>query len=370
MFFVIVLVFCLVFSDISFAAEIHNNNYQHTEHTITYHVHVDTTITSNMASSGLWHDSNINLSDFATKLFAQMGTTDILDGYYYMYRFDFPEFDFSIYDTTGKLYYHQDGANNYRLKGSAWVNNNTTHSISIPFSSNKSPFVFHASTWDIFKTAVLHSRYTLAPNFKTKEIGYRVVVDYKYSIRFGVDYRTTLGDVIDAIHQDNSDVTSAIDRQTEQQKQYHDRDESDATKAKKQIIGVTDKFDEVQNKWAILWYPITFTNKVLGAFTGQHARDGNDNYIVGYNYNDDTGGLEPIYDFTRAKRAGSASITFPSFTLPILNLKLWNSYTYDLSQLSKQFPVLFNALYVIVGVLELYWFVGFLSDKYHQIFGG
>lgn len=370
MFFVIVLVFCLVFSDISFAAEIYNNNYQHTEHTITYHVHVDTTVTSNMVSSGLWHDSNINLSSFATKLFAQMGTTDILDGYYYMYRFDFPEFDFTMYDTTGKLYYHANGANNYRLKGSAWVNNNTTHSISIPFSSNKSPFVFHASTWDIFKTAVLHSRYTLAPNFKTKEIGYRVVVDYKYSIRFGVDYKTTLGDVIDAIHQDNSDVTSAIDRQTEQQKQYHDRDESDATNAKKQIIGVTDEFDEVQNKWAILWYPITFTNKVLGAFTGQHARDGNDNYIVGYNYNDDTGGLEPIYDFTRAKRAGSASITFPSFTLPVLNLKLWNSYTYDLSQLSKQFPVLFNALYVIVGVLELYWFVGFLSDKYHKIFGG
>lgn len=365
MFFVIVLIFCLVFSTPVFAHESFGSNVQFYNYIITYTAQQDFVVSSSnlMPTFTSWTP----MTNFAKGLFRQSGSRDVVDNYFYLYDFDFIFFDLTIYNSDGTVNYHNTSPS--RVNGTAWFNVDTAHTVNIPFSTTTNPVTYHARDWATFENAELNSRYSLW-SFSSRDVGKRCVIDYKYRVRFGSYFYANLGDVIDAIHQDNSDVTSAIDRQTEQQKQYHDRDESDATAAKKQIIGVTDELDKVQNKWAILWYPITFTNKVLGAFTGQRARDGDDNYIVGYNYNDDTGGLEPIYDFTRVKRAGSASITFPSFTLPVLNLKLWDSYTYDLSQLPKQFPVLFNAIYVVVGVLELYWFVGFLSDKYHQIFGG
>lgn len=365
MFFVIVLIFCLVFNMPVFAHESFGSNIQFYNYIITYTAQQDFIVSSSDLNPTF--TSWTPMKNFARGLFRQSGSYDVVDNYFYLYDFDIVSFDLNLYYSDGTVSYYTDDSS--RVSGTAWFNTDTGHTVNIPFSTTSDPVTYHARDWTTFADAELNSRYLLW-TFLPRDAGQRCVINYKYRIRFGSYFYVNLGDVIDAIHQDNSDVTAAIDRQTEQQKQYHDRDEADATNAKKQIIGVTDNFDKVQNKWAILWYPITFTNKVLGAFTGQRVRDGNDNYIVGYDYNDDTGGLEPIYDFTRAKRAGSASITFPSFTLPVLNLKLWNSYTYDLSQLPKQFPVLFNALYVIVGVLELYWFVGFLSDKYHQIFGG
>lgn len=372
MFFVIVLIFCLVSGDVCFASSVPNysGNIIARNYIITYNASVEFTITSDMFSPGQrrayhYNDLYVPLKKFADGLFRQSGNTDVVDGLYYVDNFSFQNSDIFLYNADGSLRWR--GSSNGFL-GTAYFNNKPGDSFAIPWDGKK-PVVFHSSTYDNFSQSSINGRYYDC-DVLSVDIGRRVVHNFQFVVEISTRFYAQLGDVIDAIHQYDSDVTIAIDRQTEQQKQYHDRDESDANSAKTKIIGLTDDFDELQTKWAILWYPITFTNKILDAFTGQRARDVNDNYIVGYNYNDDTGGLEPIYDFTRSGRSSGASITFPSFTLPVLDLKLWDSYTYDLSQLPEQYSVLFNALYVVVGVLELYWFVGFLSNKYHQIFGG
>ncbi|WP_233355469.1 hypothetical protein, partial [Glycocaulis alkaliphilus] len=74
------------------------------------------------------------------------------------------------------------------------------------------------------------------------------------------------------------------------------------------------------------------------------------------------GGLEPIY--TMQERAiGGTVITFPAFdfSLPgVGTLHVWDSYDFDLSQIKSDFPLIFDAIYVISGILMIYWIVDFI----------
>lgn len=134
--------------------------------------------------------------------------------------------------------------------------------------------------------------------------------------------------------------------------------------------------NDVKSGWAILWYPITFTSDLLSVFTGgsaavAYAYDGY--RITGYQYNDLTGCLDPVLvrdDGIMPLASVGTVISFPSYTLPVLDLKLWDSFDYDLSTLRTDFPAVFNMSDVIISMLELYWCIGFLRDKYYQVFGG
>lgn len=152
---------------------------------------------------------------------------------------------------------------------------------------------------------------------------------------------------------------------------YEDRD--DAEKAGSDSKSFVEDALDLENKWEILWFPIKFTNQILEVFTGgTSAAAYQDHYgtIVGYTYNDETGYVEPIIDKTRAvARAGGTVITFPEFTLPVLDVKLWDSYDFDLSTIKDSFPLVFDSIYVAGSILEVYWFVGFLRDKYEEVFG-
>ena len=138
---------------------------------------------------------------------------------------------------------------------------------------------------------------------------------------------------------------------------------------------LTQNTAKVRSNFNILWEPIAFTQRVISVFSGGtksslYARryDG----VVGFVYNEQTGCLDPVIDTGPRARYGKASsgttITFPAYTLPVLNLKLWDSYTFDVATVKSAFPVLFNAIYVFSGVLCLYWFLGFLSDKFQEVF--
>lgn len=65
--------------------------------------------------------------------------------------------------------------------------------------------------------------------------------------------------------------------------------------------------------------------------------------------------------------SAGTGITFPAFSL--MGFQIWDSYTYDLSQVKDQLPVVFDALYVIISILEMLWFVGYLRKKYEEVFG-
>lgn len=173
-------------------------------------------------------------------------------------------------------------------------------------------------------------------------------------------------------------IVESIDKQTQELVDQREDDESKANAVGGVVDGFITQADELKSKWDILFYPITFTNTLLSVFTGGTESVMYSMYyagVSGYVYDDSTGMLVPVYesllldDGSVRPRASGTSITFPSFTLPGLDVKVWDSYTFDISQVKSWFPDLFNLIYVAVSILELYWFVGFLRSKYEEVFG-
>lgn len=175
-----------------------------------------------------------------------------------------------------------------------------------------------------------------------------------------------------------SEIAASTDRIAQQQQDYHAMDQQQANQAGSDMAGFSKQLEGLKEGWGILWYPITFTQRLLTVFTGGSnsavytvAYDG----VTGYSYDEDSGYLVPIRspvatiaDLPSAGAHGPM-ITFPSYTLPVLNVKLWDAYTFDLSSVKEQFPALFNAIYVVITVLEVFWFVSFLRSKYEEVFG-
>ena len=207
----------------------------------------------------------------------------------------------------------------------------------------------------------LNNAVTSFPDFSTIAETFTLTLTYDLStFSYG-------GDSTDQLIQD----------QIDQDKAFHDQDKNDATTAGNDVAGAATELDDLKSKWEILWYPIEFTNDIMAAFSGSNNARYRSRYagVVGYSYDDSSGFLVPVYsastlaDGDIPASPGGTVITFPSYSLPVLNVKLWDSYSYDLSQLTSQYPVLFNAIYVIITILEVYWFVGFLRDKYEEVFG-
>lgn len=151
---------------------------------------------------------------------------------------------------------------------------------------------------------------------------------------------------------------------------HWDQDQSDAEQAGSDMTGFASQLDNLKNTWAILWYPIEFTNRFVEVFTGgtqAAAYQDEYTYVSGYRYNDETGFLEPIMARSAQPQSAGTGITFPSFEL--MGYTVWDSYTYDLSQVKQQLPAVFDAIYVLVSILEVLWFVGFLRSKYNEVFG-
>lgn len=180
-------------------------------------------------------------------------------------------------------------------------------------------------------------------------------------------------------HEYSSELLGQIEQNTDkiaqQQQDYHDQDKNDATSAGSEMQGMAGELETVKSKWEILWYPIEFTNRVMGAFQGSSSARYASAYadVSGYRYNEDSGLLEPIVLNIRSSavaRANSGTmIHIPAYTLPVLDVQVWEGADYDLSTLKEQFPDAFNLLYVVVTVLEVMWFVSFLRDKYEEVFG-
>ncbi len=163
--------------------------------------------------------------------------------------------------------------------------------------------------------------------------------------------------------------------QIEQSQQFHDEDKSSAVQAGSDMGGFATQLENLKGTWAILWYPIEFTNTVMGVFTdgtsGASYRSIYSN-VSGFTYDDSSGLLKPVYKSPVATIdavdvPSGTGLTFPSFE--IMGVKVWDAYTFDLAGLKDKFPVVFDSLYVIVSILEVLWFVGFLRSKYEEVFG-
>lgn len=320
--------------------------------------------------------SVISLDDFARGLFDQSGTQSVVDNKFYIYDFYFSEKILTMHLTNGESFTETNLLGN--MKGVAWFNSDTGHTFSIPHRSSTSPIVRGFSTWSDFSESKLRATYNVQRFVHAHHLNAQVSLSWKYVVKIGVNSYAQLGDVIDAIEDLNNDtvvsidkVTDSVDSLREQQESFRQEDTDSATGVQDTATSfVSDSASTVRDKWKILFYPIEFTNSLLSAFTGSSAYSRSYNSISGFTYNDYDGSLVPVINLSRSSPINGTVISFPSYTLPVLDIKLWDSYSYDLSTVKDSFPVLFNALYVVIGCLELYWLVSFLLDKYNSIFGG
>lgn len=62
---------------------------------------------------------------------------------------------------------------------------------------------------------------------------------------------------------------------------------------------------------------------------------------------------------------GSTSLTFPSFSL--MGMQLWPSYTFDINYVKDTFPLLFNSLHIVTGIMIVAWFIRYCQRKWDQI---
>lgn len=185
--------------------------------------------------------------------------------------------------------------------------------------------------------------------------------------------------ITDGIKQQTQDITQNANQNTQKVLDQNSQFRQEDIDKSNELGSVATNFinnaeTTIKSKWEILFYPIEFTQNLLTVFTGgtkSRTYANKYNGVEGFVYLEDTGGLTPVINLQQARfgpKSAGTNITFPSFVLPVLNVKLWDSYSFDLATIKSSFPVLFNAIYVVTGVLELYWFVGFLSDKYREVF--
>lgn len=119
----------------------------------------------------------------------------------------------------------------------------------------------------------------------------------------------------------------------EQDKQFHDEELEEANKAIDQMQDSVGELTGVLSKWEIVTMPITFVKDFAGAITSE----------------------------------GSTGLTFPSFTL--MGYELWPSYTFDLEVIKDKFPLLYNSLHLITGIMVVGWFLHYLWRKWHLLTG-
>ena len=147
-------------------------------------------------------------------------------------------------------------------------------------------------------------------------------------------------DVLSSIKVSDFSATSILDKinnnieaGNQQDKNFHDEEVEEANKAIEQMQDGVGELTGVLSKWEIVTMPITFVKDFAGAITSE----------------------------------GSTGLTFPSFTL--MGYQLWPSYSFDLNVIKDKFPLLYNSLHVITGIMVVGWFLHYLWRKWHLLTG-
>lgn len=174
----------------------------------------------------------------------------------------------------------------------------------------------------------------------------------------------------------NQEVLDKLDEQSKQDKEFREEDLEGASSAGDAMgTFASDLKSGIYNQWKILWFPIEFTETILSAFQGSSGSTYSMRYegITGYTYDSESGTLQPVYSKSRGMPgipsvSSGTVLTFPEYTLPGLNIKLWDAYQYDLTILTVDYPLIFDALYVLCCVIETVWFVEFLHRKFMEVF--
>lgn len=129
------------------------------------------------------------------------------------------------------------------------------------------------------------------------------------------------------------DINQGVHDTNDTLKQEHQEEIDTADKAVDGVNQGVSEITDVMNSWEIVTMPV----KLVGDFVTAITSD------------------------------GSTGLTFPSFEL--MGYKLWDSYTFDLSTISEKFPVLYNSLHIVSGILVVLGFVKYCWNKWHVLTG-
>lgn len=257
---------------------------------------------------------------------------------------------------TIKFKYKLTSSGAYSISGSPSFSTNVSGNVTSAATISYTPVgASSATTIDVYPDEEIVLLYgggsisfdktlTIGRTPYTQRIPFGTVIWYTYpGASWKTDFTYTIYDQKKVLSDNEAlnDINDKMQEQIDQDKQFHDEEnqkgEESGSDASQMVQNLTD---QVKSKWEILFYPIEFTKKFLALFTSSSA--------------------------------GSTSLTFPAFSLEVqgTTYQVWDAYTYDLSSLKSQFSILFTGLHMIVGVLEVTWFIKYLYSKYDSIFGG
>ncbi len=135
----------------------------------------------------------------------------------------------------------------------------------------------------------------------------------------------------------SSEILQSIDKGIQdgnaQEKQFHDEELQKTNEAIGQLNSGVSQATDVLSKWEIVTMPVT----LVGNFADAIASD------------------------------GSTGLTFPSFSL--MGYQIWPAYTFDLSFVKENFPLLYNSLHIVSGILIVIGFVRYLWRKWALLVG-
>lgn len=215
-------------------------------------------------------------------------------------------------------------------------------------------------------------------NQAIQEVSDQIVANAS-TVKDAINSQTSvLGNKVDQQTQSLNSTLSLLDTSinnvTEELKRQGQANIDSATNDGNKVINMISQLENsVKNKWSALSYPLEFTEKIMSVFTGgTQTASYYDSYwnVSGYKYDDSSGNLVPITDYSFRNFTGGTVLTFPSFSLNIPQigeLQIWQEYSFDLSEVKDSVPVVFDAIYVISGVLMIYWLVAFLIDLFEDL---
>lgn len=171
---------------------------------------------------------------------------------------------------------------------------------------------------------------TFSSNHQWSNFADRLILNL-YNVDFSILSTSKVSDLASnqILNQINNNIVSG----NEQDKAFHDQEQQEAEKAVEQLNSGLDQLTGTLTSWEIVSMPVTVVGDLVGALRSD----------------------------------GSTGLTFPSFSL--MGYTLWPSYTFDLNVIKEKFPVLYNALHLITGIMVVGWFIRYLWRKWHLLVG-
>lgn len=205
-------------------------------------------------------------------------------------------------------------------------------SISI---DNTDYFIRDGQSFTFTTTMRSYSRWLIYPLFngsvEVSKSGLGGSVAPELRIRYAINWDITIRKAPPGYTSSSVSVSDTV--LTDTIKQQHQEEVDTANKASNDVTSGVGQVTGLLSSWEIFTMPVKVTNDLVTAISSE----------------------------------GSTGLTFPSVT--IMGHQLWPSYTFDLQTIADQFPLLYNSLHVISGIILVSWFIHYLWRKWHIITG-